>query len=249
MYFILSKILLFLLFPLNWVIVFLLIAIFSKRPKLKRKCFVTGVALLFVFSNPWFLYLFAKDWDVNSVSLVKGRVYSAVIVLGGFSGEDKNGNGFFNGSADRFIQALELKEQNRTSHILISSGNGNLQASKFKEAAWVKGELKKFNLPDSAVLIEQESRNTFENAAFSKKLLEQKHLPPPYLLVTSAWHMRRAEYIFKKEGLDIVPCPSGPITGNQKFAWSDCIMPEAYVLDGWTIYLKELVGLTVAHLK
>lgn len=249
MYFILSKILLFLLFPLNWVIVFLLIAIITRRPKLKRKCFVTAVALLLIFSNPFLLYLFAKNWDVNTTPLGKENVYSAVIVLGGFSGEDKNGNGFFNGSADRFIQALELKEQNKAEHILISSGNGNLQASNFKEAVWVKGELKKFNFPDSTTLIEQESRNTFENAAFSKKLLEQKHLPPPYLLVTSAWHMRRAEYIFKKEGLDIVPCPSGPITGNQKFAWSDYIMPEAYVLDGWKTYLKELVGLTVAHLK
>ena len=207
------------------------------------------MALLLVFSNPALLYLFAKNWDINGEPLQKGKVYSAVIVLGGFSGEDKNGDGVFNGSADRFIKGLELKEQGKASHILISSGNGNLQVSNFKEAAWAKNILKEFNLSDSTILVEQASRNTFENASFSKRLLEQKHLSPPYLLVTSAWHMRRAQYIFIKEGLNIIPCPSGFVTSNQKFTWGDYIMPDAGVLEGWNIYLKELVGLIVAHIK
>src|SRR5258708_5629270 len=123
MYFIFSKVLLFLLFPLNWIIVFLLIALFSKRQKLKRKCFVIGMALLIIFSNPLLLYLFAKNWDINPVPLNKNKIYSAVIVLGGFSGEDKNGNGVFNQEADRFIQGVKLKETGQVSHILISSGN------------------------------------------------------------------------------------------------------------------------------
>ena len=104
-------------------------------------------------------------------------------------------------------------------------------------------------MPDTAVLIEQESRNTFENAAFSKKLLQQKDLPPPYLLVTSAWHMRRAQYIFKKEGLQIIARPSGAITGNQNFSFWGSLMPDVGVMSGWTFYLKEVVGLIVAHLK
>src|ERR1700748_1317365 len=211
MYFILSKILLFLLFPLNWVLVFLLIGLFSKRPKLKRKCFVTGVLLLVIFSNPLLWYLFAKNWDVNHVSLIKGKAYSTVIVLGGFSGSDKNGDGVFNENADRFIEAVKLKEEGRAVHILISSGNGNLQPDDFKEAAWTRTVLKKFNLPDSAILIEQNSRNTFENAAFSKQLLEKAHLQPPYLLVTSAYHMRRSLYIFRRAGMDVIPYPSGRI--------------------------------------
>ena len=249
MYFILSKVLLFILFPLNWIMVFLLVALFSKRPKRKKRCFITAITLLIIFSNPLLLYLFAKNWDVYPETLVKGKEYSAVIVLGGFAGEDKNGNGVFNGYSDRFLQGLQLKEQNKASHILISSGNGNLQASSFREAAWAKSVLKEFNLPDSAILNEQESRNTFENAAFSRKLLLKKHLPPPYLLVTSAWHMRRAQYIFKKEGLQVIAQPSGTITGNQKFGFLGSLVPDAGVLSGWPVYLKELVGVIVAHVK
>lgn len=249
MYFIFSKVLLFLLFPLNWIIIFLLIALLCKKQRLKRRCFVIGMALLIIFTNPLLLYLFAKNWDIDKVKLNNGKTYSAVIVLGGFSGEDKNGNGFFNESADRFIQGVKLKEQGQVSHILISSGNGNLHPDSFREATWVKGVLKEFNLPDSTVLIEQNSRNTFENAAFSKQLLEKAHLPPPYLLVTSSWHMRRSLYIFKKTGVEVIPYSSGPITGNSRFFFYDYLLPDAGILATWNIYLKELVGLTVAHLK
>jgi len=249
MYFILSKVLLFLIVPLNWIVACLLIAVFTPRSKLRKRCFIAGVVLTIIFTNQWLLYLFARNWDVPPESLEKGKVYSAVIVLGGFSGEDKNGRGVFNSYSDRFIQGLELKEQNKASHILISSGNGNLQASSFREATWVKGELKKFNLPDSTILIEQDSRNTFENASFSKKLLEQKHLPPPYLLVTSAWHMRRAQYIFKKEGLNIVPCSSGVVYNARKVTIDNYLMPDTDTLGRWGSYLKEVIGLIVAHLK
>jgi uncharacterized SAM-binding protein YcdF (DUF218 family) len=249
MYFILSKGLLFLLFPLNWIIVFLLLAIFTRRPKRKKGCYITAIALFIIFSSPALLYLFAKNWDLYPEPLEKGKVYSAVIVLGGFSGEDKNGDGVFNSYSDRFIEALQLRGQNKASHILISSGNGNLQTSSFKEAIWAEGVLKEVGVPDSAILIEHESRNTFENAAFSKKLLQQKHLSPPYLLITSAWHMRRAQYIFKKQGLQVIAQPSGAITGNQKFSFLDSLMPDVGAMSGWTFYLKELVGMVVAHLK
>ena len=210
---------------------------------------MAGVAMLIIFSNPWLIYLFAKNWDIDTAPLERGRVYSAIIILGGFSGEDKNGNGFFNESADRFIQGVKLKEQGKATHILISSGNGNLQASSFREAVWAKGVLKQFNLPDSTILIEQNSRNTLENAGFSKLVLRDKRLAPPYLLVTSSWHMRRAEYIFRKEGMDVVPCPSGPINRNRKFSAIDYFMPDAMALTDWDKYLKELVGLIMAHLK
>lgn len=227
----------------------MLISLFTKSAKLKKRCFIAGLVLLIVFTNQWLLYLFAKNWDVPSEPLEKVKTYSAVIVLGGFSGEDRNGNGVFNSYSDRFIQGVELKEQNKASHILVTSGNGNLQASSFREATWAKGELKKFNLPDSVILIEQDSRNTFENASFSKKLLEQRHLLPPYILVTSAWHMRRAQYIFKKEGLNVVPCSSGVVNNSKKFTFGNYFMPDSEVLIRWDLYLKETVGLIVAHFK
>mgnify|MGYP001555448543 CR=1 FL=1 len=166
MYFIFSKVLLFLLFPLNWIIILLLIALFSKRAKLKRRCFISSVLLLILLTSPVLQYPFARYWDIDKVPLPKDKVYSTVIVLGGFSGDDKNGNGVFNESADRFIQGVKLKEMGTASHILISSGKGNRSQVTCSEATWVKGVLNEFNVPDSSVLIEPNSRKTFENASF-----------------------------------------------------------------------------------
>jgi uncharacterized SAM-binding protein YcdF (DUF218 family) len=188
-------------------------------------------------------------YDIHPVPLNKNKVYSAAIILGGFSGEDKNGNGFFNDKSDRFIQGLKLKATGQVSHIFVSGGSGNPQQDKFTEAGWVKGQLLEFNVPDSAILIEQKSRNTLENAAFTKEVLQKAHLAPPYLLVTSSWHMRRSLYIFKKAGLDVVPYPCGYISGNYKLYLADYLPFDATTLSTWNLYIKEVVGLAVTHIK
>lgn len=249
MYFILSKLLLFLLLPICWIAALLLIALFTKRPKLKRLTLIYGVVLLIFFSNPYILFQFARLYDIAPVPLNKNKVYSAAIVLGGFSGEDKNGNGFFNDKSDRFIQCLKLKFTGQVSHILVSGGSGNPQQNHFTEAGWVKGELLQFNIPDTAILIEQKSRNTLENAAYTKELLKKAHLAPPYLLVTSSWHMRRSWYIFKKAGLDVIPYPCDHISGNYKLYFVDYLPFDAATLSTWNLYTKEVVGLVFTYIK
>lgn len=249
MYFIFSKVLLILLFPFVWAMIFLLIALFSKRAKLKRRSLVIAVVILLVFSNPFLLYKFAQCWDVPSTPLQKGKVYSVAVVLGGFSGEDKNGGGYFNSSADRFLQGIKLKLTGRVSHVMITSGNGSLSPDGFSEGTWAKGQLKQFNFPDSVVLIEQNSRNTIENAAFSKVILQKSHLPQPYLLVTSAFHMRRSLYIFKQEGLNVIPYTCNYYDGNGTMGFIQALTPDADALSLWQVYLKEVVGLAVTHIK
>eukprot|EP00257_Ricinus_communis_P024174 XP_015584322.1 uncharacterized protein LOC107262639 [Ricinus communis] len=117
----------------------------------------------------------------------------------------------------------------------------------FREATWVGNEVKKLNVPDSAVIQENQSRNTLEDASFSKKILEQQHLTPPYLLVTSAFHMRRALLIFKKAGINVVPYPAA-FSGDGSHVSVDSFIPDGGTLSGWGTYTKELVGYVVAWL-
>ncbi|MEO6851263.1 MAG: YdcF family protein, partial [Mucilaginibacter sp.] len=243
MYFILSKVLLFILFPLCWVAALLITAIFAKKPKIKKRSLIAALAVLVIFSNPFLLAKFAEKYDLPPGTINKNKVYSAAIILGGFSGEDKNGQGYFNDKSDRFIQALKLKATGQVSHIFVSGGSGNPQQDKFTEAGWVKSQLLEFKIPDSLILTELRSRNTFENAAFTKTILEHSHLPPPYLLVTSAFHMRRAFYIFKKEGMDVTPYPCGYLAGNNKLYLADYLTFDTGTLNSWNYYLKEIVGL------
>jgi uncharacterized SAM-binding protein YcdF (DUF218 family) len=248
MFFIFSKLLIIFIYPFTWILGFLIAAILIKKPVLKRRLLITTAVLSLIFSNPFLLDQFAKRWDIAPVPLKKSGSYSCVIVLGGFTGEDANGNGVFNVAADRFIEGLKLIVTGKASHILITSGNGNLLHDKFAEADWVKTQLKAFKVPDSCVLIENKSRNTLENAAFSKTLIEARHLPPPYLLVTSAFHLRRSLGIFKKAKLEMIPYPCNYMAGNGKISPASFI-PKADVLWTWDFYIKELIGTLVNYFK
>jgi uncharacterized SAM-binding protein YcdF (DUF218 family) len=249
MFFILSKVLLFLLQPICWIFFLLIFSAITKNIKRKKRLFFIALGLLWFFSNPFFLNQFARLWDIPPQNTPSGT-YSCAIVLGGFSSFDKDGNGYFNAASDRFIQAVKLKTTGKVSKILISGANGSLLNGKdFKEADYVSAQLKELKFADSTILIENQSRNTIENALFSKRILMEKKVQPPYLLITSAFHMRRALYTFKKAGVDVVPYPCDYFAGRGSSSVTDFIIPDAAILAEWNTYLKEAVGLIAYRFK
>ncbi len=241
MFFFFSKVLLIFILPLTWIVACLLIAAFVKKPILKRRFFLSGLVLLLIFSNPFLYNTFTNHWDVQPSALPANKTYSCAIVLGGFSSADPDGHGFFNGAADRFIEGLRLIVTHKISHILISGGNGDLRPGSFRESSWVKMQLLQFGVPDSCIIVERNSRNTLENAAFSKKILESKHLAGPYILVTSCFHMRRSLLIFQNANMNVVPFACNVTSARAQFTL-DQFLPDAVVLGGWNTYIKELVG-------
>jgi uncharacterized SAM-binding protein YcdF (DUF218 family) len=247
MFFILSKLLLVLISSLTWVFILLIMAVTTKAKVRKQRYLITGVVVFWLFGNQFTANLLASTWDIEPY---RSQVtsYSAVIVLGGFVSEDADGKGHFNNAVDRFTQATRLVSDGRAKHLLFSGGTADFNPDKFSEAQFVKGELKKLGFADSLVLLDGKARNTFENAAYSKVLLQKANLKPPYLLVTSAYHMRRAMLIFKKAGLNVIPYPCDYIVPH------GTVMPTYFVpgteaFGMFNLYLKEMVGYIVAALK
>ena len=248
MFFILSKLLVIFIYPLTWVFVLLVAGLIVKNSRLKRKFLTSSIIILYLFSIPVLLNWFADRWDIGPVQLKNQRPYSCAIVLGGFSSEDSNGNGFFNTSADRFIQGLKLITTGKASHILITGGNAAIFHDNFTESDWVKTQLTEFKVPDSCILIENRSRNTIENAAFSKVMLNNGHLLPPYILITSGFHMRRSLGIFEHTKIDVIPDACNYIDGKGKFSFTD-LLPNAGTFSDWDFYIKEVIGSAVNYLK
>jgi uncharacterized SAM-binding protein YcdF (DUF218 family) len=246
MYFIISKLFVIFIFPLTWILALLLYAVFCKNVRRKQKILITGIALLYIFGNSLFIKLFARMWDVDTYPPTS-KTYSSVILLGGFASKGEDEKGMFNQSADRFIQATKLLTNHSASHLLFTGGNADIKPGKFREGYFTRDELKKMHFADSTITIESQARNTIENALFSKKLLDQAHLKPPYLLVTSAFHMRRSLLIFKKAGIDVVPYPSDFLMKDRP-EWSD-LLPSADAFGIWNKYIKELVGYITAYFK
>ena len=134
MFFILSKLFLFLLSPINWIIFCLIAWMVVRSKKRKKRILVTALIIFLLFSNSLLLNVFARYWQPEPVKLPPGKTYSSIILLGGLAGGDKPGEGFFNNASDRFIQAVKLYKQGRAARILITGGSGNLVNNKFKEA-------------------------------------------------------------------------------------------------------------------
>ena len=214
---------------------------FLRKVLYKRICRILALCIFLVFGNGWLLNWYANKWQPGPVIIGAGTEYSCGIVPGGFASVGPDGNGYFNGAADRFIQAVKLYKLGAIKHILISGGNGKINKKSFREGVWVKGELITMEIPDSVIFVEDRSNNTFDNAVYAKQILDSVHLKPPYLLITSAFHIPRASFLFKNAGIPTVPFPCNYTAGRGSFSLL-ALLPQPWVLLAWDSYLKETAG-------
>jgi uncharacterized SAM-binding protein YcdF (DUF218 family) len=222
---------------------------FTKSEKRKTRLLLTATIIYFLFTNIWALNFFAKKWDIPPIEIQPEKEYSCAILLGGYTATDDNGNGYFSASAERYITTVQLYRQGKVQHILLTGADGNLIKNKFNEADWVKDQLLKIGIPAAAILTEDRSRNTLENAEFSKRIIDSAKLVPPYVLVTSAFHMRRASWVFEKMGINVIPYSCNDIIDKTKKKSFIDMLPNIHVLDTWSLYVKEIIGLLVYKLE
>lgn len=197
-----------------------------------------------VFSSPALFNAYARWYQPAPVKLPPNTEYSFAIVAGGFGSVGADGDGYFNSASDRFLQAVRLYKTGAVKGILISGGNSKKNDAGFQEGRWAKGQMVQFGVPASAILVEDRSDNTRENATNSKKILDSVRAKPPYLLITSAFHMPRAQRLYKQTGLDIIPYPCNYTEGRGPFTLSDLI-PQVSLLSSWSKYIKESVWMVV----
>jgi uncharacterized SAM-binding protein YcdF (DUF218 family) len=135
---------------------------------------------------------------------------AGIVVLGGGIDPDPSaahGEAAFSSSAGRLISAAELAHRYPNARILYSGGSANfLSDTSAKEADYAAKVFEGLGVAKERLIIERESRNTFENAEFSRKLADPKP-GERWLLLTSAFHMPRSVGIFRKAGFAVEPCP------------------------------------------
>lgn len=230
-----------LLSPFNWIIILLLVALIFRKSGIKKFCFICAICIFILFGNEAIFDWYARTWQMAPVAISSLTQYSCGIVPGGFASPDENGNGYFNSTSDRFIQAVKLYKLGIIKHLLISGGNGKQDDKNFREAAFAKNELITFGVPDSLIFVEDQSDNTKDNAINSKRILDSLQLKPPYLLITSALHVPRAALIFQKAGMRVISFPCNYTAGRGSFSFWD-LLPRPSVLMSWDPYLKETFG-------
>ncbi|WP_197082375.1 YdcF family protein [Pedobacter sp. BMA] len=235
----------FLIKPIIWVVALLIWAALSKKHK--QQILYAAVGLLLFFSNGALLGTVMNAYEAG---YPERRHYDVGIVLGGFSGLNKRNNKIaFSGAGDRLFQAVSLFKSNQIDKILVASGSANLLDNEVKEADLVINYLKLIGIPDSALLVENQSRNTVENARNSIGLIGKVKPDAKILVITSAWHIPRAKMIFDRQSKHKIEYYPTNFAGPDQIDFADFIIPSASALGGWEMLFKEWIGLAVDRLR
>jgi uncharacterized SAM-binding protein YcdF (DUF218 family) len=169
-----------------------------------------------------------------------------IIVLGGavrLSLTAANGQVALNDMAERLTETLALARRYPTALVLLSGGDPALVARGITEAAATRALLVADGLEAGRVLIEDRSRDTYENALYSKAVAN----PQPgqnWVLVTSANHIPRAMGCFRRIGWDVIPYPVDYNSGTNELVGGNFAL-DLRLLD-WAIH--EWIGLVAYRL-
>lgn len=167
-----------------------------------------------------------------------------IIVLGGSVDADlsaAHGVPVTKNAADRLIAAATLARNYPNARIVYSGGSGNLISNDAKEADYAAEIFERLGIPRARLIMERRSRNTYENAAFTKEMVAPKP-GERWLLVTSAYHMPRSVGLFRKVGFAVEPYPVDWRVGGPSDMFS--FTPVASEGLGRTdLALREWIGL------
>ena len=249
MEFYLSKILNFFINPLHILFLVILIQLFvfffiqsKKLVVFFSKLFL--ILFLFFGYSPLSNFLLNKIEDYIRTSKYPSQQLTGVIVLGGSfnSGlESKERNEVsLNSSAERLTKALEIYKKNPRLLILFSGFSGELKPQGWSESDMAKKFFLEQGVKLDNLIFENQSRNTFENIKYSKDIIT--NYKGTWGLITSASHMPRSFFTFKKQGLILEPINVGYKTGTSGIFWINFDISSG--LSNWNIILHELIGIS-----
>jgi uncharacterized SAM-binding protein YcdF (DUF218 family) len=171
------------------------------------------------------------------------NVDGIIVLGGGFEGGINLVRGGYelNSGGDRFVEAAILARHYPQARILISGGTGTLILQGEGDAETAPRLLEALGVPPERLILENRSRNTHENAVFSRELVD----PAPgetWILVTSAFHMPRSVALFRRAAFDVVPWPTDyRTTGNERPGLAQDNPLDS--LQNVTIAVREWIGL------
>jgi uncharacterized SAM-binding protein YcdF (DUF218 family) len=220
----------------------------TRWARLGRRLLVASVVLLAIcgFSPLGNLLLYPLEQRFPPWDETRGAP-DGIIILGGSIEPElsaAHGRAAVMYAADRLISAVALARRYPNARIVFSGGNANLIGDDTaKEADYALPLLESLGIARERLTIERLSRNTRENAEFSKAQINPKD-GERWLLVTSAFHMPRSVGLFRKAGFAVEPYPVDWRVGKS----ADILKFTPVSLEGLKrtdIAVREWIGLTV----
>jgi uncharacterized SAM-binding protein YcdF (DUF218 family) len=215
-----------------------------------RKTSLVGLVLLFVFSLPilsdrLIAYL-EKDYQLEQAS--NFHTADAIVVLSGMVRTIQAKNGLFyewGEASDRIFAGIDLLKEQKAPVLILTRGKlpwsvGKPEGECLSEVAIKNGVAKE------RISLTENVENTDQEAQSVKKLLKNKQ--SKIILVTSAFHMPRAQKVFEAAGVSIIPFPVDFRNDADRLSVLDFI-PNAEALRRTSFFIREMIGRLYYNLK
>lgn len=247
MFFVLSKVIYWLVMPTSLIAWLILASILIKKDRYKKGLRWLAFALFLFFTNPFIATVVMNTWEPEATPYDKiEHTYTYGIVLSGITNPNRPpfDRVQFNKGTDRIVHAMDLYRKGIIKKILVTGGSGTLTFEGNKEAHALKDFLLSNGIPQIDILIEDKARNTRENALFVAEMVDPSDRA---LLITSAFHMYRAKKCFQKVGLTVSTFATDHYGQPFHYTPDEMIIPSLNGLQVWTTLTKEWIGI-IAYL-
>ena len=243
----LSKLIPLFIYPLGFTLVVSILAmgILRLSPRWARFLLLVAVGVLWVASMP--IVADYLNWPLERqyppVAVEDTPTADAIVVLGGgVSGPAPPRLTLdLSDAADRVLHAARLYRAGKAPVVVVSGGVIPWLGLDIPEASSMQKLLQEWGVPGGSIHAEGASRNTHENAVFTRQLLVEQGLQR-VLLVTSAMHMRRALATFTSAGIDAVPAATDYTVTYRDHRTVIDFLPDAKALSRTTDAIKEYIG-------
>ncbi len=153
---------------------------------------------------------------------------------------------------DRFISGINLFKANKSNKLIFTGGSSPYNSSLPPEGNIYIEEAVSLGIPRKNLYTTKPVFNTLQEAKAVKELINQEKIPNQnrVILVTSAFHMKRAKRLFEREGIIVQPYPVDFRTSknlslfkslNNPILW----LPNANNLNESSKAIREIIGRTI----
>jgi len=203
------------------------------------------ISSLPIVSNKFIAYL-EKDYQPIEISEIEN--VDAIVVLSGMIrviGDEENLKYEFTESVDRFFAGLDLFNNNKAPILILTRGKMPWSIG-IAEGEYLKELAIKYGVPEENIILTDEVQNTDQEAKVIKKILTNDNAR--IILVTSAFHMPRAEKVFKAANINVIPFPVDFKNSKSKTTMMNFI-PSAESLSQTSHFVREMIGRLYYNLK
>lgn len=258
MFFYLSKILDVFLSPYTWALALVVLAIPWRRPRRRsswrrqRRLGVLALAVFLFFSFEAVSDGLLYSLEHSTSSTYRPDVtYDAVILLGGVINEAvtaDSGQPSYRDDVERLIETHRLLMEGHARNVIISAAVERRSRIDSSETRVLSRQMVAWGADPSRIILEEKARNTYENAVYSQQIARERGFKK-VLVVTSAFHMKRARECFAAVGMDVDTLLVDYRVRRSRGLGSKSWIPRVAYLSSSTDTLREMVGLYIYRLR